>query len=150
MNVEELTRDQLTEAKGMMVIDSINAGENRYNNGDVMFPDDVITDEEAYAYYAATDFAEDDFGYHGLPKLTSKQRELLDELSELILKLRRTGIHFAKSEKTDDLYAVNSYVTIGGNGRDEIKADLSDEDCAKLVCKIDACPKAWYEAVVIE
>ena len=150
MNVEELTRDQLSEAKGMMVVDSINKGETRYADGDAMFPDDVITDEEAYAYYAATDFSEDDFNYRGLPKLTEQQRGLLDTLSELILKLRRTGIHFAKSEDTNDLYAVNSYVTIGGNGRDEAKADLSDEDCARLVCKIDACPKAWYESVVIE
>ena len=36
MNVEELTRDQLTEAKGMMVIDSINAGENRYNDVELL------------------------------------------------------------------------------------------------------------------
>ena len=149
MNVKELTRDQLTEAKGAMVVDSLNKGEDRYEEGDALFPDDVITDEEAYAYYAGTDFVEDDFSYRGLPKLTEQQRELLYELSDLVFKLRRTGIHFAKSSETDSLYAVNSYVTIGG-GHNETKADLSDEECAMLVCEIDACPKAWYESVVIE
>lgn len=151
MNVRELTRDQLSEAKGAMVVDSINAGENRYDDGDALFPDDVITDEEAYAYYADTNFVEDDFSYRGLPKLTEQQRELLYELSDLVFKLRRTGIHFAKSAESDDLYAINSYVTIGGgHGYNETKADLTDEECAMLVCKIDACPKAWYESVVIE
>lgn len=61
MKVTDLTPAQLTQAKGAMVMDSLNRGETRYQEIDVTFPDDVITDAEAYAYYANTEFAEEDF-----------------------------------------------------------------------------------------
>ena len=149
MDVEELTRDQLSEAKGAMVVDSLNRGEDRYEEGDVLFPDDVITDEEAYAYYAGTNFVEDDFSYRGLPKLTEQQKELLDELSVIISRLRGNGINFAKSNESDDLYAVNADVTVGYSD-DGTPVNLGDEDCAYHVCSIHACPKCDFEEVIIQ
>lgn len=61
MNVTDLDADQLSQAKAQMIVDSINRGENKYNDGDLLCPDEVITDAEAYDYYADTDFDEDDF-----------------------------------------------------------------------------------------
>lgn len=61
MKVQELTHGQLTQLKSQMVIDSLNADETKYDFGDIMFPDDVITDGEAFAYYDGTEFVTDDF-----------------------------------------------------------------------------------------
>ena len=61
MNVTDLDADQLSQAKAQMIVDSINKGEAKYGEGDILWPDDVITDAEAYDYYADTDFVEDDF-----------------------------------------------------------------------------------------
>lgn len=61
MDVTDLDADQLSQAKAQMIVDSINKGETKYNDGDLLWPDDVITDAEAYDYYAGTEFVEDDF-----------------------------------------------------------------------------------------
>lgn len=61
MSVKELTADQLTMVKAQMIVDSLNRNEKAYDFGDIMFPDDVIDDVEAFAYYEGTHFVQGDF-----------------------------------------------------------------------------------------
>ena len=61
MKVTDLNREQLQLVKGAMIVRSLNRNEHRYQEIDVTFPDDAITDEEAFAYYANTKFVEEDF-----------------------------------------------------------------------------------------
>ena len=61
MTVQELTRDQLIEIKGSMLIERMDAEGDSPSWGEIADADNLISDEDVFEEYANTVFTEADF-----------------------------------------------------------------------------------------
>lgn len=149
MKVTDLNPTQLSNAKAQMVVDSLNNKEGRFEYGDEAFPDDVITDEEAYEYYAGTEFDYEDIADGSTPSLTIRQSILLSEIAIKFRQLEDEGVSLILPFGTNTIYAVNTNeceLTI-----DNWKHQMIDyERDGEKVCEIDFAPDCENDVICIE